>query len=377
MISVELQVFNIHTTTCMKQIYNLYQAHPPLVAAFDTEGSGLSIIEDKPFLFQFGWYNLDIDTIYVGLIDLEYNEDGLKCIKQWHTLVSQAPLYLAHNIKFDLHMIENVGVPYTHNNISDTLFYIRVAHDNIPTDKGGVRLGLKEYCAKYIDPSAKLHDKKIQVERSAIAKRYNNQLKEMLGWRLKDVDEFFKDATNTSEDFPTVQDYVTYTEWLACLPTEIKNFRGRLSRNDIPYNLVSRETMYEYAAYDIVWVIKIYLQTQPVIEARGTQPGLDLENEYIRVAYKIERQGFDIDREYVTKSFHRMKKYIRLRRQELKDLTQLDITANQHKVLLEYFQDNGIRIESTGADVLKRVVIDYTGNPAVQVVNLILNPYSG
>ena len=189
---MELLVTIIKTSKDIDTITRLYQEHPPLVAAFDTEGSGLSIIEDKPFLFQCGWYNLESDTIFIGIIDIEFTEDALEYIKQWHNLVAQSPLYLARNIKFDLHMLENIGVPYTHNNISDTLFYIRFAHDNIPTDKGGVRLGLKEYSAKYIDPSAKLHDKKIQVERSAIAKRYNNLLKDMLGWRLKDVDEFFK-----------------------------------------------------------------------------------------------------------------------------------------------------------------------------------------
>ena len=356
----------------MQKVHDLYYQHPPLVAAFDTEATGLSIIEDKPFLFQFGWYNVDTNIIYVGIIDIVYTTDAIECIKQWNELVKNAPLYLAQNIKFDLHMLFNIDAPYTYNNISDTMFYIRFAHDNIPPDRGGVLLGLKEYCTKYIDPSAKHHDRLIQLERSAIAKMYNTQLKNALGWTLKRVDEFFKDSTNISEDFPTIQDYVVYTNWRDNLPKEIKNVRGKLSRNDIPYSLVKRETILPYAALDIVWVIKVFLQTDPVIEARGTRNGLELENEYIRVAWKIERQGFTIDQDYIQESFNRMRDYIRERRQDLKDLTQLDITANQNKVLLQYFNDNGLSIKSTGAEVLNRLHTDYKGHPTVAVAECVL-----
>lgn len=369
-----MQTLVIKTKSDMHDLLRLYQKHPPLVAAFDTESTGLSIIEDMPFLFQFGWYNQDTDIVYVGIIDLEETEDAKECIKLWHTRAKCAPIYLAHNIKFDLHMLTNLGTPYTYNNISDSIFYIRFANDNIPVDKGGVPLGLKDYCAKYIDPTAKLHDNQIQLERSAIAKKLNNQLKVALGWTLKEVDEFFKDATNISEDFPTVQDYLVYTNWVKSLPKEIKtvNLRGRLTRDDIPYTMVNKETMLKYAALDIWWVIKIYLQTAPVIKARGTEVGLKIENDCIEVMFDIERQGFTIDRDYVTKSFYRMRSYIRQRRQDLKDYTQMDITANQHKVLLKYFQDNGLNLDSTGAEVLNRVHKDYPNHPVQKVIDVIL-----
>lgn len=361
---MEIQSQVIKAQADMIALLEKYRQYPPLVAAFDTETTGLNIIEDVPFLFQFGWYNLETNTIYVGVIDIEQTPNATFFIKEWHNTVQLAPLYLAHNIKYDLHMVANIGAPYTADNISDTAFYIRFAHDNIPVNKGGTPMGLKEYCAKYVDPTAKLHDNKIQLERSAIAKVHNTRLKDALGWKIKEVDEFFKDSTNTSEDFPTVQDYVIYTQWLDSLPKGIKNVRGKLTRDDIPYTLVSRETMLPYAIYDIVWVIKVFLQTNPVIDARGTRVGLDVENKCIKVMWEIERQGFTIDRAYVTESFHRMKKYIRQRRQDLKDLTQLDITVGQNKILLEYFQSNGLDIASTGAEVLNLI----HGNPVVDVV---------
>ena len=372
MILVETSTLMINSIQDIEDLIKLYKEHPPLVAAFDTETTGLSIIEDKPFLYQFGWYNKELDTIFVGILDIEQTAEYKAIIELWHNTVKDAPLYLAHNIKFDLHMLANLGTPYDHDNISDTMFYIRFAHDNVPQNRGGVPLGLKEYCTRYISATAKEHDQQIQVERSHIAKHYNQKLRESLGWTMKRVDEFFKDITNTSEDFPTAVDYLNYLEWLESLPEGIKITRGRVARNDIPYTLVSRDIVIDYAIMDIVWVIKVYLQTWPAIQARQTEEGLYRENECIRPLWEMERQGFTIDQDYVLESFNRMRSYIRRRRQDLIDYTGMEVTANQHKVLLEFFQENGLDIDGTNAPILNRVHIDYPDHPLQPVVDVVL-----
>lgn len=356
----------------MQKMIDTYLLYPPLAAAFDTETTGLSIIEDKPFLFQFGWYNKEHDTIFVGVIDIEHTPNGVHLIQMWHNTVQTAPVYLAHNIKYDLHMLINIGAPYPYDNISDTMFYIRFAHDNISERNGGVKLGLKDYCTKYIDPSAKQHDHLIQLERSAIAKRYNQELKNKLGWTLKQVDEFFGDSTNIAEDFPTVQDYLKYIEWKNSLPKDIKNVKGKLSGSDIPYTLVNRETVIQYGIMDIVWVIKVFLQTEPVIKARKTEEGLRIENECIRPILEMERHGYDIDQDYVQQCFSKMRTYIRQRRQDLREYTGLNITANQNKELLKYFRLNGLNIQSTGAEVLNRIHKDYPNHHVQPVVDAVL-----
>lgn len=369
---MEIKSFIVSDYSTLEFLENLYLVYPPLVAAFDTETTGLSILEDKPFLFQFGWYSQDTDTIYIGVIDLEDTPEGVEWIRHWHDLAAQAPLYLAHNIKYDLHMIANIGVPYTHNNISDTMFYIRFAHDNIPTARGGVALKLKQYCTKYVDSSAKDHDSLIQRERTQIAKELNKKLKDHLGWTMKKVDEFFKDATNIAEDFPDIQSYLKYTEWKNSLPKSIKHTQGRVNSKDIPYTLVNRKLLHDYAALDIVWVIRVFLQTAPVIKARGTEEGLRRENECIYPMWDMERQGFYLDKDYVTQSYYRMRSYIRQRRQELKDYAGMDITANQNAVLLELLIDNGIDIDNTNAVTLNRIHKDYPDHPMLNVVDTVV-----
>lgn len=353
----------------MEEMQAAYNSHPPKAAAFDTEGSGLSIIDDKPFLFQFGWY--DGETIFTHAIDLENVPEARQFINHWHDLVKSAPVYLAHNIKFDLHMLANIGLDYNHNNISDTQFYIRFAHDNVSARQGGIKLGLKDYCKKYIDPAAASHDKKIQLARSQIAKAHNTDLKKHLGWTLKKVDAFFGDSTNDTTDFPDIQDYLKYMQWHETLPPELKHVTGKVTNNDIPYNMVDRDLVIEYGLYDIVWALLVYDQTAPVVQARDTTLGLEIENKSIRPLYDMERVGLDIDYTYVNKAYSDMRLYIRKRRQDLKDLMGMDVTANQNKVILEFLQNTGINIKSTGNEILDRVHVDYPDHPSLEVVNLV------
>ena len=354
----------------MDNVLAAYEEHPPLAAAFDTEGSGLNIVEDTPFLFQFGWD--DGNNIYTNAIDIEHTPHAQPLIAQWHEQVKTAPVYLAHNIKFDLHMLANIDTPYQYDNISDTMFYIRFAHDNVSQRQGGVGLGLKDYCAKYIDPAAKQHDKRIQSERMQIAKTYNNQLKQKLGWRLNDIDAFFSDSTNTMEDFPNIRDYVNYVEWKNSLPRKLRNVWGKVTTNDVPYNLVNRETVIEYGLMDIVWTLRLWRQTAPVVEARGNQEGLRRENQCIRPLWEMERQGLSIDSSYVNIAYDKMRQYIREKRQELIDRTGREITVNQNKELLKFFNDTGLPITSTGVEVLNRIHKERPDYAYQDVVDLVL-----
>lgn len=152
-----------------------------IAAAFDTETDGLNIIHSKPFLFQFGYLHPTKHIGYTYVVDIQRQPQLAKAvIKAWHARVEKMKVYLAHNCKFDLHMLTNIGLPYTTENVSDTMFYIRYAHDALTPQNGGPPMALKPYAAKYICSDAKAHDKLIQAERSAIAKMLNAKLKERL-----------------------------------------------------------------------------------------------------------------------------------------------------------------------------------------------------
>lgn len=268
-------------------------------------------------------------------------------------------------------MMANVNAGYFESNLSDTMFYIRFAHDNISARNGGVKLGLKDYATKYIDMSAKNHDAEIQLQRAAIAKHYNMKLKDALGWTIKKMDEFFGDATNTEEDFSTAQHLLKYMDWRASLPHKLQGVWGKLTTDDIPYSLVTRSLVIQYGIEDIVLTLKVFHKTAPVVEARGNQYGLDIENQCIIPLWEQERMGFEIDRDYVDLSFRRMRQYIRQRRQDLKQLAGRDITVNQNAVILQMLNDSGIGIVGTGEEHLSRLHKDYPDHWLLPMVECI------
>lgn len=342
-----------------------------VVAAFDTEADGLDILESRPFLFQFGWYDYSTDTINAFAIDLTTVTNWVAFINVWYKFVKDVPEYLAHNVKFDMHMTANINAAYPYDNLSDTMFYIRFAHDNVSARNGGVKLGLKDYCTKYIDPEAKHHDHEIQVQRAAIAKKHNMDLKQALGWTIKKMDEFFNDNTNLESDFPNVDTWLAYKTWHAKLPKELRHVWGKINTEDVPYNLVNRELIIRYGIEDIVLTLKVYLKTKPVVDARGTMPGLLIENQCIRPLWEQERMGFDIDEEYVEDSFYRMRNYILGCRQELVRLAGGPMTANQNAKLLDILQSQGINIPGTGEEHLAQLHKNYKDHPALELVNCI------
>lgn len=228
MLQYHWNLVHISTNQQANDMVQLFKHSPPDVCAFDTETTGLHIILDKPFLFQFGWLCKDCMEGYAFSVDLERQPDLAKqVIKVWHKLVSQVKVYLGHNVKYDLHMLTNIGLPYTTENVSDTMFYVRYAHDALHQSEGGPPLRLKEYSAKYIERSAKTHEKALDQEKTSIAKEYNNMLKRRLqscklpdnlkdkkykSFTLSAINDLFKDPIAEIEDFPEdVQQ--AYLDW--------------------------------------------------------------------------------------------------------------------------------------------------------------------
>lgn len=385
----------IHITTNQQanDMVQLFKHSPPDVAAFDTETTGLHIVLDKPFLFQFGWLCKDCMEGYAFAVDLEHQPNLAKqVIKVWHKLVSTVKVYLGHNVKYDLHMLINIGLPYTTENVSDTMFYIRYAHDALHQSEGGPPLGLKEYSAKYIERSAKTHEKLLDQEKTDIAKEYNNMLKRRLqscklpeslkdkkykSFTLSAINDLFKDPIAEIEDFPEdVQQ--AYLDWKTKdLPLYLQNKVVQLvESNMIRYDTLSRNTVIRYALYDIVWTLEIYAQTAPVIKARQQEVAIKMETDLIFPLVEMERVGFKTDKKYLEECRANLKAYIIQQRKKLFELTQKEFTIGQHEVVKTILtEDFNVEIGATNASeldlVLSNLIIADKTNPAIKVIQLI------
>lgn len=390
MLQYHWNLIHISTNQQANDMIQLYNLMDPDVCAFDTETTGLHIILDKPFLFQFGWLCKDSKEGYAFSVDLEKQPNlARQVIKVWHKLVKKAKRYLGHNVKYDLHMLTNIGLPYTEDNISDTMFYVRYAHDALHQSEGGPPLGLKDYAAKYIDRNAKGHEKLLDQEKTDKAKTYNNLLKMRLSkcklpsnlnyksFTLSAINEMFKDPIAEVEDFPKdIQQ--AYLDWkLKDLPLYLQNKVTQLvESNQIGYNTLNRDNVIKYALYDIVWTLEIYAQCAPVIKARQQEIAIKMEDDLIYPLIEMERVGFKTDKAYLAECRTNLKNYIIQQRKKLFEITQKEFSIGQHEMIKNILTDDfNVELTATNAGeldlVLSNLIIENKDDPAITVIKLI------
>ena len=346
----------------------------PTVGAFDTETDGLHIINSKPFLFQFGYLHPTEHIGYTYVVDIQKQPELSKAvINAWHKRVATFKLYLAHNCKFDLHMLTNNGTPYTVENVSDTMFYIRYAHDALTPANGGPPMALKPYAAKYISADAKAHDKLIQAERTAIAKMLNAKLKERLclcgvppaeynakSYTIKVINQILSDPIADKNSFPDAKTRQAYDDWLQLdVPAQIREqVTGLVETDMIPYTMCDRETVIRYGHYDIVWVLEIYESLVPILNARDNWRGVEFEQSLVFPLYEMERCGFKADVPYLHQARKAVKEYIQQQRAALFDLVGEQFSIAQHAKVLSILQARGVNIDSTRDDAMAKVKTD-------------------
>lgn len=381
----------IRTNQQANAMVQLFNELKPKVGAFDTETTGLHITDDKPFLFQFGFVHPTKPIGYTYVVDLEKQPElALAVIRTWHKLAKTLKIYLGHNVKFDLHMLHNIGEPYEYDNISDTMFWIRHAHNALTQANGGPPLALKEYTARYIYTAAKTHDKLLQQERSQIAKELNLKLKKRLSscgipdpkykaksYTLTVIQDIFKDPIIEADDLEEPIK-TTYISWLQeDVPIFLQNKITALVDSDmIPYNRINRENVITYAHYDIVYTIEVYHNTKPAVDARGTYNGIQVEEGLIYPLVRMERSGFNIDAEYLEQARIKLKEYIKKKRAHLYNITGQEFTIGQHALVKDILQnDFNCIVESTGNDVLEQVLaqllVKEPDNPVIDVIQTI------
>ena len=347
---------------------------------FDTETTGLNIKYDLPFLLPWGFLNPEQNKAYIYCVDRDEDEELFNNTAMTLIKLAETKGLCGHNIKYDLHMLNNIGINTPDSlHYIDTMILIRLAHDALTPENGGPPLGLKEYAVKYIDRAAKDHEHIVKSERTSIAKEYNKKLKDTLykidrKWTISYLDDYFKDVLHSVD---TLDNEVkeTYMKWYNDIPEQIRfnMTTGRVESEDIPYNLLNRARVTEYAMYDIVFTMELYLLDRPAITARCNEEALRREEEIIPALVRMEACGFQIDEAYVRQVTKDMADYLKQQRQALYDLIGTEISVGQHAkikdILINKYQ---LSVPGTGKDDLNRIYDEMKHNqPDAEVVRFI------
>ena len=347
----------ITTNQDAEYMRHCFKERPHTAAAFDTETNGLNILRCRPFLYQFGWYDEETMLGWTWVVDLERTPIlARQVIKVWQKLVKSVPKYLGQNVKYDLHMVANIDLPYDGDNISDLQMWIRLGMDAIPVRFGGPPLALKDFAAKYIDATAKLHEHKLDAERTSIAKDLNSKLRKRLGWTQKKIDEFFKDVVHDADDLPDDKRQA-YDIWFhEDLPEYLQpQVMGAVDSDMIGYQTLDRDTLTEYGHLDVVWVLEAYHMLKEAVRVRGNLDAIRMEEANIYPIFDMERVGFEADKDYLLECRANLKGYIQQRRADMFRLAGKEFTIGQREVIKGILDNLGVSVASTGAEELDTI----------------------
>lgn len=344
-------------------LYQQFEKDCPKSVGFDTETDSedekhIHIIKDRPFLFQLGWNRI------VYLFDLTPD-----FMRAFFHIVSNVKWAFAHNIKFDLNMIANLGYLKEVLQIKswcDSATVMRLVLEAKSARDGGDKLGLKELGVKYIHPYAnnsetiikeelkKLNDARVKVLAAAL-KQFDLEGEftpsgKQKKWGKGAIEKFLKDPTNEVEDLPEDVQEVWKT-WQEEYP--------KPTYKDIPAG-----AMRQYAGEDIATMMMLMEFAFPILQAREQFPTLQRERDCILPALKMEREGLEADLPYLEESRIRMKDYIKKCRNRMYEIAGEKVTVGQHERIKQLFDEKwDIVLESADKTAMKQIIKNFEGEP--------------
>ncbi len=144
---------------------------------YDTETTGLNIVKDKPFMFQYGLvdHNLQlIETKWFHVKDKASRDIFKQHLESITTIVG-------HNIKFDIHMAINDGFDvslFDKKNFIDTSVLARLVLDHdLQTDKT-FSTALKILGVRYLGVDSNSEERALKMELSRLVSEHKQRMKE-------------------------------------------------------------------------------------------------------------------------------------------------------------------------------------------------------
>lgn len=144
----------------------------------DTETTGLNIINDKPFLIQYGLVDERLNLLNIVVFD---PRTDVADRNHFENLLQMVPTIVGHNIKFDIHMLINAGFKQTYfidKNYIDTAVMARlvVNHDE-QADKTFL-VGLKKLAVRYLGINSADEERKLKAELGRLIMAHKQKMKE-------------------------------------------------------------------------------------------------------------------------------------------------------------------------------------------------------
>lgn len=341
---LDLLGYSVHICETDAEVKDVPKGCPPSIwmFAFDTETntkidmskrdvSNIDIMHDSPFLLQFGFNK----SVYV----IDFRLEGITIptvLEVFDDLRKRAKLALAHNIKFDINMLFNIGYESEFENACDTMSIARLALESKSEREGGYSMGLKPLAARLLGATYANAGKEIDAALRDIwtikIKELSNLLKPY-GIKRNQILATLKDVTGSMDEYTEEVQKIWYN-W---------NISSRISYAEIP-----QEIIWAYGAIDVILVLEIAQLLLPIVKDKDQMNVLKREMALIMPLVRMERTGYTVDKQYLIKC----KQALVFEINQIKDrnfrLAGARINPSQHQAIKEMLLDKyGYDLEST------------------------------
>src|SRR5690554_2513265 len=329
-----IEKFTITDIDSVKDFIKMFKEDQPKYTSFDTETTGLNIVKDTPFLFVFGYAYVPLDSwnYKVWLIDIrdvtkEVWDSTLFAVQK---LFNQTEYTIGHNIKYDLHMMHNIGYPKMFKNVTDSQIVIRLTAKSLTQREGGIPLDLTGYATRHIDKNARSYQRQVTQELSNLKRQQTAKLlaelkkypvPEKYGnrkWSMTLVNEITKDKVIGLDN---VEEHIRDI---------ILKYQKPISWIEVP-----REVIHRYAHMDVYYTLRIFIKNYPRLLELEHEEVFLRENSLIIPLYESERLGFPFDKDYAKKAHDELKQTILDLRKRLYEIAGEEVSVGQHQRIKE------------------------------------------
>ena len=144
---------------------------------YDTETTGLNIISDKPFMFQYGLVDHNLQLVSSDWFHVK-DKAKMDVFKQ-HLLSINT--IVGHNIKFDVHMAINAGFDkeiFMNKNFIDTSVLSRLVIDHDTQTDKTFSAGLKTLGVRYLGIDSNQEERALKMELSRLVSEHKQKMKD-------------------------------------------------------------------------------------------------------------------------------------------------------------------------------------------------------
>lgn len=256
---------------------------------FDSETTGLHIITDRAFMFQYGLVDDKLNLISKHVIW----SDDQQAMNTFINYVETVPVLVGHNIKFDIHMLINYGVDesvFEDKIFVDTQVLARLVVNHDTQSDNSFQTSLKKLSLRYLGIDSADEERILKAELSKLRSDHKNNMKEY----------FIKEGlwdTSLSQTNQTRVINEIYNNWFKVYhnyPHLTKARTKYLKDNPEPtYQDVSN--IFTYGETDIKLTYGLFRLWYPQVVGLGQDKALKRISDATLPLVLMERQGMVVD----------------------------------------------------------------------------------